>query len=215
MRVVIISDNTVCRNDLKKEWGFAALVEAEDNTRMLFDTGSNGSSLLHNMKKLNIDPKAINCVFISHDHWDHTGGLKSFLKLNDGIELYLPDSFSPFSAPKATRIIRAKDSLKIRENVFSTGELLGLEQSMAVKTGKGVVVVAGCSHPGVGNILDSAKQYGELYGLIGGLHGFNDFDLLGPLNLVCATHCTQHKDQIEHLYPQKCVEGGAGTEIDI
>jgi 7,8-dihydropterin-6-yl-methyl-4-(beta-D-ribofuranosyl)aminobenzene 5'-phosphate synthase len=190
-------------------------VEVEDTTKILFDTGMSGSVLLNNMEKLNIDPKGINCVFISHNHWDHTGGLKGFLKLNNNVKLYLPYSFFSFTKPRAREVIRVKDSVKIYENVFSTGQLNNIEQSMVVKTGRGLVVIAGCSHPGVGNILNSARQFGKVIVLIGGLHGFSDFDLVKDLDLICATHCTQYKDRIKNLYPEKFLEGGAGREIEI
>ena len=48
----------------------------------------------------------------------------------------------------------------------------------------------GCSHSGVGNILKAASQFGKPYALIGGLHGFSDFDLVKDLTLICPTHCT-------------------------
>jgi len=190
-------------------------VEAEPAPRILFDTGASGSVLLHNMEKLNIDPKTIKCVFISHNHWDHTGGLKSFLELNDNVKLYLPFSFSFSTKAGAKEIIKVKNSVKIYENVFSTGQLKSIEQSMIVKTNRGLVVIAGCSHPGVGDILNSAKKFGKTVALIGGLHGFSDFDLVKDLDLICATHCTQHKDKIKNLYPEKFIEGGGGREIEI
>ena len=44
---------------------------------MLFDTGGNGSILHHNLKQLGIKPKQITKVIISHNHHDHSGGLKT------------------------------------------------------------------------------------------------------------------------------------------
>ena len=215
MRITIISDNTVYKQGLKKEWGFAALVEVENTPKILFDTGAKGSVLLYNMQKLNIDPKSIDCVFISHDHWDHTGGLKGFLKRNSNVKLYLPYSFFSFTKPRARETVRVKDSLKIYENVFSTGTLRNIEQSMIIKIGKGLVVIAGCSHPGVGPILSKASDFGASIALVGGLHGFREFDLVKDLDLICATHCTQHKERIKKLYPGKFIEGGAGRTVQI
>jgi len=67
------------------EWGYAALVEA-DNKRILFDTGSNIDTVLKNAKTLNIDLSTIEDVVISHNHGDHTGGLltlrKTLMKIN-------------------------------------------------------------------------------------------------------------------------------------
>ena len=77
MKVTIIYDNTSARPELQADWGFSALVEAKGK-RILFDTGADGRILLSNMEKLKIDPKEIEDVFISHLHWDHTGGLSAF-----------------------------------------------------------------------------------------------------------------------------------------
>jgi 7,8-dihydropterin-6-yl-methyl-4-(beta-D-ribofuranosyl)aminobenzene 5'-phosphate synthase len=84
-----------------------------------------------------------------------------------------------------------------------------------IKTDKGVVAIAGCSHSGVGNILNSASAHGQPLAIIGGLHGFDDFDLVKGLGLVCATHCTQHKEDIKKRYPEKYIEGGAGRMIQV
>ena len=213
MKITIISDNTIYKEGLKKEWGFAALVEVENTPRILFDTGASGSVLLYNMQKLDINPESIDCIFVSHGHWDHTGGLEDFLGVNDNVKLYLPYSFH--SKPKAKEIIKVKGPINIYQNVYSTGELEEIEQSMIIKIGKGLVVIAGCSHPGVGNILNSASNFGKVIVLIGGLHGFREFDLVKDLDLICATHCTQYKEQIKKLYPEKFIEGGAGREITV
>ena len=45
---------------------------------ILFDTGGDSATLLHNMKELNIDPKDLGIVVISHAHGDHTGGFLEF-----------------------------------------------------------------------------------------------------------------------------------------
>ena len=213
MRITIITDNTVYSKKLRSEWGFSALIEVENTPCILFDTGASGEILLYNMSKLNIDSKRIECVFISHDHWDHTGGLDDFLKLNNKVKLYVPQHFS--SKLEMKEFIKVKESLKIYENVFSTGELMSIEQSLILRLDRGLVVIAGCSHPGVGNILKSASKFGKVIALIGGLHGFREFDLIKNLELVCATHCTQYKDEIKKLYPDRFVEGGSGKIIEI
>ncbi|MCK4688949.1 MAG: MBL fold metallo-hydrolase, partial [Candidatus Marinimicrobia bacterium] len=115
----------------------------------------------------------------------------------------------------AQDVIIVKKSITIGENIFSTGELNGVEQSLIVKTEKGVVIIVGCSHSGVGNILETASQLGKPYALIGGLHGFSDFNLVKDLTLICPTHCTQHISEIKSLYPDKYISGGAGKVIEI
>jgi 7,8-dihydropterin-6-yl-methyl-4-(beta-D-ribofuranosyl)aminobenzene 5'-phosphate synthase len=65
------------------------------------------------------------------------------------------------------------------------------------------------------HILDAASQFGKVYAIIGGLHGFHEFDLFKNLDLICPTHCTQYKSEIKNLYPEKYVDGGAGRIIEI
>jgi len=226
MKITIIYDNTAFREDLQVDWGFAALVELKDAPKILFDTGGSGNILLNNMEKLGIDPLSIDEVFISHPHFDHIGGLSDFLKANPKInKIYVPSSLG------LKNEIILKEPQKIHENVFSTGELERIEQSMGVKTEKGIVLIVGCSHPYMGTILDAAKKFGEIYAIIGGMHGFSEFELVDEavassspfattrvfkdLKLICPTHCTQHKAELKKLYPQKYVEGGAGRIIEI
>lgn len=213
MRVTIIYDNETSREALRNDWGFACLVEAHGR-RILFDTGANGAILLDNMKKLDIKPSSIDDVFITHAHWDHTGGLSDFLKKNSDVTLYVPPSYhTPPSSARETIVV--KGPMEIREGIFSTGELGGIEQALVVTTDRGPVIIAGCSHPGVGDILEAASTHGKVYALIGGLHGFDGFEQLEGINVICATHCTEFKADIASRYPDACIEGGAGRIIDI
>ena len=211
MKVTIIYDNTAFKKDLQADWGFSALVEAKER-KILFDTGANGRILLSNMEKLKIDPKRIEDVFISHLHGDHTGGLSSFLRLNNRVKLWIPSYFS--EAKNAREFTEMKKPTKLYEGIYSTGELEGIEQSLCVETEKGIVIIAGCSHPKMEHILETASQFGKVYGIIGGLHGTKPGSLK-DLELICSTHCTQYKSEIKSLYPKKYVEGGAGKIIEI
>ncbi|MBN1932712.1 MAG: MBL fold metallo-hydrolase [Desulfobacterales bacterium] len=211
MKLTIIYDNTAFRKDLRSDWGFSCLVEVYDK-KILFDTGANGSILLDNMNKLNINPAEIKDVFISHAHWDHTGGLSDFIKIRPA-EVYIPFSCQP--PIYASKVIQVKGSLKIYENIFSTGELNEIEQSLVIQTESGSVVITGCSHPTVKTILKAASQWGKPYALIGGLHGFKDFNLINDLQMVCPTHCTRLIEEIKYRYPDKFVSGGVGKVIEI
>jgi 7,8-dihydropterin-6-yl-methyl-4-(beta-D-ribofuranosyl)aminobenzene 5'-phosphate synthase len=213
MRITIIYDNDVYKEGLQADWGFSCLIEEsrQGGTRILFDTGTNGSILLSNMEKLHIDPTTIDEVFISHAHFDHVGGLSTFLNVKSDVTIYAPPSLRGIRGAK--EVVSVNEPLKIHENVFSTGEIDHIEQSMAIKIDEGIVIIAGCSHPRMEHILNAASQFGNIYAIIGGLHGFSEYDLFQDLQLICPTHCTQHKAEIQALYPEKYTVGGAGKII--
>jgi 7,8-dihydropterin-6-yl-methyl-4-(beta-D-ribofuranosyl)aminobenzene 5'-phosphate synthase len=213
MKATLIYDNEVYKRGLQADWGFSSLIEVENTPKILFDTGANGSILLSNMEKLDIDPKSIEEVFISHAHWDHIGGLSDFLKVNNNVKVYIPKTCSKPSGAK--EVIVVKNALKIHNNVFSTGELDGIEQSLCIKTNKGIVLIVGCSHPKMAHILKAASEFGKVYAIIGGLHGFREFELFRNLELICPCHCTQYKQEIFSLYSDRCIEGGAGRIIEV
>lgn len=79
MRVTCVVDDAVCdHSPFWGEHGLAFLIETESGG-VLFDTGQSGTVLLHNLKLLGIEPKAISALAISHAHYDHTGGLPVLL----------------------------------------------------------------------------------------------------------------------------------------
>jgi 7,8-dihydropterin-6-yl-methyl-4-(beta-D-ribofuranosyl)aminobenzene 5'-phosphate synthase len=213
MKCTVVYDNEASLKGLKADWGFSCFVEGEGLPRVLFDTGANGATLLHNMKVLGIDPAGVEMIVISHDHFDHTGGLVSILEENRGVELYVPRSLSGHLA--GCKVTRVGQPMPICESMYTTGELAGIEQSLVLETGSGIVVVAGCSHPGVVPILDAASRYGTVSGLVGGLHGFSDIDRLEGLSLICPCHCTQRKSEIAHAFPAQTRKCGAGLVLEL
>ena len=212
MKITIVYDNYSIRKELEPDWGFSALIESETAPPLLFDTGTEGAILLHNMEELGIDPQNIGTILISHDHYDHAGGLPAILDKNSTADIYVPAS-AGFSIP-GRNVIRVSKPIQISENIFSTGELKGIEQSLALKTEKGIVIVVGCSHPGVGEILQAAAGFGKIHGIIGGFHGFREFDSLQGLDLICPCHCTQYKAEIKELFPNQYLEVKAGTVLE-
>jgi len=175
--LTIVYDNYSFDPELKTAWGFSCLVEGMEKT-LLFDTGGDGGTLLFNLQKLGIDLSKIDIVVLSHIHGDHIGGLSSFLTYNLRVSVYLPQSF-PENFKKAIRevgaeVIEVKEPLKICDNVYSTGEM-GMwikEESLIIKTARGLVVITGCAHPGIVKIVRKAKEIAEdkVYLVLGGFH---------------------------------------------
>jgi len=215
MKLTIVYDNEIYKRDmgLKSDWGFACLIETKHDT-ILFDTGANGEILLSNMDRLNINPKDIKKIVISHEHWDHKGGLKSLVPYVKDIEVY----HLSYEAPNEKMIsIIPEMSKKISEKVWTTGRLEGLvdEQSLVLKCDDGCYVLTGCSHPGVEKILHAAEQIGNVTGIIGGFHGFNKFSVLENLGFICPCHCTAHKKDIQMAFPNISSSCGVGKIIDL
>ena len=213
MQITIVYDNEVKRAGLRAGWGFSAFIESQEAPPVLFDTGADSPTLLHNMKELNIDPTSIETIVISHSHGDHTGGLSQILKINGSAHLVLPCSFKTVLPGRKVTIV--EDAMEICTNIFSTGSLEAIEQSLALKTDKGIFVVTGCSHPAMRNILSAASKFGKVYGIAGGFHGFHDFRLFESLSLIYPCHCTQYKREILDLFPDKASECGAGLVIQL
>ena len=213
MKVTIVYDNDVSSKGLKAGWGFSAVIEARHTPAILFDTGADSATLLHNMEELGIDAKRIGIIVISHAHGDHTGGLPGILEVNKEAKLYVPASFQGSISGRGVTIVTRP--LQISEGIFSTGELKDVEQSLAIETGKGILVVAGCSHPGVGEILDAASRFGKVYGVIGGFHGFRSFSRLSGLSLIVPCHCTRYKSEILELFPQQSIRCGVGLVLEL
>jgi len=212
MKITIVYDNEVKSKKLGGGWGFSSLIETANTPPILFDTGADSITLLHNMEELGIDAKSIGIIAISHAHGDHTGGLRGILEVNKEAEIYVPASFR--GTIPGRKVTTVTEPIEISEQVFSTGELKGIEQSLAIKTEKGILVMVGCSHPGVGEIIDAASNFGKVYGVIGGFHGFRDFNRLSGLSLIVPCHCTQYKSEILELFPQQCIRCGVGLVLE-
>ncbi|MBW1856644.1 MAG: MBL fold metallo-hydrolase, partial [Deltaproteobacteria bacterium] len=109
IRITVICENTVGPSlPILGEHGFAAYIETKKGN-YLFDTGQ-GFSIINNAQCLKKDLSSIKGVFLSHGHYDHTGGLPSILKTNKNVKVYAhPDIFSRKYALKKTN---GKDTQK-------------------------------------------------------------------------------------------------------
>ncbi len=216
MKLKIVYDNEA-EPGFRKGWGFSCLIELDDE-KILFDTGWDGNILLENLKRFGVRPAEIGRTIVSHDHWDHAGGLTHIVRRD--MQLYVPRSFSERLKEELSSRFELHEvggPQRIREGVWTTGELGGeiKEQSVVLKAKEGLVVLTGCAHPGVRNILSAASGFGEVVGIVGGMHGFEDYDALRGLKLIVPSHCTVIKRRIVEMFPEVSLEGRAGLEISI
>jgi 7,8-dihydropterin-6-yl-methyl-4-(beta-D-ribofuranosyl)aminobenzene 5'-phosphate synthase len=232
--ITVIYDNNPHQEGLETAWGFSCLVEGPEKT-ILFDTGGNGSILLANMKKLDVYPKDIDLVMLSHIHGDHVGGLPRFLEKNHEITLYLPKSF-PTSFKNdmkkyGVEVIEVQEPIKICEHVYSSGDIEGQirEQALFIQTDKGLIVITGCAHPGIVKIVQKAKNVlkDEVLFVMGGFHLggesesrleriVSDFRKLG-VQYVGPCHCSGDtaRQVFQKDYQNKFIPVGVGTVITL
>ncbi len=129
-------------------------------------------------------------------------------------------------------VILTKEPYKISENIIFLGEIprendfeskttpfcdendkddfILDDSALAIKTEKGLVVIAGCSHAGICNIIEYAKRITGLnvYAVIGGFH-------LKKLNDIAKKTIEYFKkENIEHIYPGHCVKEPVISEFE-
>jgi 7,8-dihydropterin-6-yl-methyl-4-(beta-D-ribofuranosyl)aminobenzene 5'-phosphate synthase len=91
LTITIVYDNNEYDERLKTAWGFSCLVERGELS-LLFDTGGDAPTLLSNMEVLELDPRDIDTVVLSHIHSDHVGGLGGICVLSHDCSLLLSNT---------------------------------------------------------------------------------------------------------------------------
>ncbi|MBN2847403.1 MAG: MBL fold metallo-hydrolase [Coriobacteriia bacterium] len=216
---------------LRSGWGFACLVERGD-TAVLFDTGGDGSVLMANFAALGIDPAEIDVLVLSHYHSDHTGGLDALLDAGSRPTVFVPASFPlAFRQQLAahTEVVEVVGSAELLPGVHTTGEMGSaiIEQSLVIETPEGLVVVTGCAHPGIVDIVRRAAESGEVALVIGGFHlkdagaatiddVITDLQALGVAR-VAPTHCSgdRARGRFTEAFDDGFVLVGVGSVLSV
>lgn len=245
MKITVITEDTegLCPYF---EHGLCVYIGTEKH-RMLVDTGAS-DLLIKNAEILGIDLKSVDSVFLSHGHYDHSGGIIPFAKINknakiyvhekadldyynlrDGIEKYIgidksvmslsqtkiisgtveidseitvfDGSFGDIERPSGNKILKIKTENGYKDDVFDH------EQYISVVSEGKKILVSGCAHNGITNIL---RRYETVFGcqpdiVISGFHMMKKTELdesdielikrtaneLNTMNTVFYTgHCT-------------------------
>jgi 7,8-dihydropterin-6-yl-methyl-4-(beta-D-ribofuranosyl)aminobenzene 5'-phosphate synthase len=229
IKMTVIYDNYKADEGTRAEWGFSCLIQGTQKT-ILFDTGGNPEVFGHNVEYLGIDLDAVDTTVISHDHWDHTGGLPVVFEKNTKAPFFIPYGF-PYDFVRRVEgaggnIIPVKEAAALCDHVYTTGQMGQAikEQSLIVNTPQGLVIVTGCSHQGIVNILKKAKETlnRKIHLVFGGFHLMGhsedqvkaiikDFKELG-VEKCGATHCTGDRaiQLFKDAFGDNYVEIGSG-----
>lgn len=87
MKIITLVENTVGPVGCPAEHGLSLYIETERH-KILMDTGAS-DLLVRNAGQLDVDLAAIDTVVISHGHYDHGGGLPTFMRANRKAAIYI------------------------------------------------------------------------------------------------------------------------------
>ncbi len=204
MEIKIVAEASTRLQRLFIGWGVSFLVDND----ILFDTFSNSRILKINFKRQNVNISDIKYVVISHEHWDHTGGLWYILSQNPKVKVFICPNFDNKFKDKLknfnTQVYEVQKLAQIKENIFTTGEISGeynkkpiSEQSLIIKNHEhNISIITGCAHPGIVEIVKKVKEFSpstQINLLLGGFH----------LNNKCASEMSHIINELKSLDVEK------------
>jgi 7,8-dihydropterin-6-yl-methyl-4-(beta-D-ribofuranosyl)aminobenzene 5'-phosphate synthase len=235
--ITILYDNRPSDPACLTHWGFSCLIKGFEKT-ILFDVGERRDVLLKNVEALKVDLKTVDILIISHFHPDHTSAIGAFLNLKPNAKIYVPNDAhpDPRTQPFRDQVQEAgvmlnvvKAPTELIPHVFSTGTMgIGIkEQSLILDTDRGLVIITGCAHQGVVNIVQRAKSMlkKEIALVLGGFHLLDSSETAirniidkfreNGVRQIGATHCTGDKaiQMMKDVYKENFLEIGVGKKI--
>ncbi len=223
--LTVLVDNHPYRRGLETAWGFSLLVSRQGRY-ILFDTGPSPRVLEENAARLGVDLSRVSVIVVSHRHMDHCGGLPA---LPRAAQLYIPPD--PWLASYAEGLgfnpVEVNNTRRVAPGVYVLAPLYGppWEVALALVTGRGVVVVTGCAHPGVVGFVREALRLGRVYMVIGGFHlagapagvvrGVVEELVSLGVEKIAPLHCSGEAivEYLRERHPGMLVEAGVGYTL--
>lgn len=188
LKITVLVEDTCPKRPFRGEHGLSLWIQT-DNKNILFDTGFSGDVLIHNLKILELRLESIDAFVLSHPHDDHSGGLKLIAEKIKNVPMYCTSGAFEENIPEGERISEVmlsvhslKERLEIFPGVWIPQERETINSPKPTKEinvvinleGRGLVVVVGCAHHGLFNMISDAKSLAQnkvpLYALLGGFH---------------------------------------------
>lgn len=215
MYVRVIFDNKSQDHKLHAGRGLSLLIDE----RVLFDTGESGVALMENMNTLGVDIEKIKAVVISHDHWDHQGGVGELLRLREGLLIYgcsdMREEWESEIVKTGNRFEIARAMTEISDGLFLSGEIIGkykgkeiAEQALVIRSEKGLSMLTGCAHPGILKMAEKVKEHfkeDHFYAVIGGMHMLHESRPVAKITV----HMLSRGMNVEKIGPTHC----SGEEV--
>ena len=236
MKLTLIAEGSTKWQRLMRRWGVSYLI-GED---VLFDTFGAAKVFMANLSRMKINTSKIQHIVISHDHWDHLSGLWPFLEKHKSVTVYICPGSGKAIKEKLTatgaEVVEVHAPREIGDGIYTTGLVRGIynneaveEQAIVVKTRQGLVLVTGCAHPGIINILDKvAKDFGQpVFWVMGGMHlkdsTASDIKIVVDelkrvgVERVSPMHCTgiAATGFIKESFGKNCILVQEGSSVDL
>ncbi|MEB2836864.1 MAG: MBL fold metallo-hydrolase [Desulfurococcales archaeon] len=227
LRLYVLDDNEPAPG-FRSEWGWSVYLEAP-GWRAIFDADTSPSIIEYNAGELGVDLGRLEWGFLSHHHYDHKGGYPAIARARPGLRVYVPPGETGDMASWGLEPVVVKGPTRVAGDALSTGPLSsglwGIEEhALAVEVeGLGLVVIVGCSHPGVDRLAEAAARAAGARGVavvIGGFHGPSRATLdrlAGMARWICPTHCSgsEAKEYVRTTYPDKYCAARTGSVLQV
>lgn len=130
MKIYCLIENTKSSDLFACEHGLSLFIDT-GSLKILFDMGSS-DAFIENAKKLDLDLSEVDVAIISHGHYDHGGGLKSFLEINKKAKVYISKSaFEPHYNGQG-KYIGLDTSVTYSDRIILTDGIVNIDTGVTV-----------------------------------------------------------------------------------